>query len=223
MSAIAYDNDAASSASQPVDITVSDLPNQAPAITITSPSDGSGFISGSEVTITAQAQDSDGQIERVEFFVDGESIAVVNNAPFTVTWPASVAGFHNITAAAYDDDGAITTSAAVVVTVVEPLNTPPTITITHPASGTLVIAGARLTVTALADDEDGTIDRVEFFVDDKLLGYDLTMPYEFLWRIAWLGNYTLTAVAYDDKNMSTISQAVTVRVVGQTIFDTSFE
>ena len=54
--------------------------NQFPIVTINSPKTA---ISGDEVTFTASAEDKDGTIVQVEFFVDNASIGIVANAPLS--------------------------------------------------------------------------------------------------------------------------------------------
>lgn len=89
--------------------------NQAPTVSITSPSGGSTFNQGSAVTVAANAADSDGTIAQVEFFANGTSIGVDTNSPFSVNWTVA-SGSTDLTATATDNEGAQTTSAAVNVT-----------------------------------------------------------------------------------------------------------
>ena len=89
--------------------------NQAPTVSITSPSDGATFTTGSVISIDANASDSDGSISQVEFFVNGSSVGVDNNAPYSVNWTVT-SGSSSITAVATDNESATTTSSAVSVT-----------------------------------------------------------------------------------------------------------
>jgi len=76
-------------------------------------------------------------------------------------------------------------------------NFAPSVAILSPQSGSTVPAGD-VTLTAAADDTDGTIATVEFYVDGALLGEDTTAPYEFVWTGASDGCYVITARALDD-------------------------
>ncbi|MEL6536137.1 MAG: polysaccharide lyase family 7 protein [Bacteroidota bacterium] len=89
--------------------------NQSPTISITSPSSGSTLNVGEELTITAEAQDNDGTVSQVEFFVTGTSIGVATTSPYTVNWTVE-AGPFTLTAIATDDMGARTGSAGVSIT-----------------------------------------------------------------------------------------------------------
>ncbi len=87
-------------------------PNQAPSVTITSPTNNASFVSPFDLTITATATD-DVEVTKVEFYVDGQLIGTKTEAPYTVTWPDVCAGNYVLTAIAYDNLGVSTTSAPV--------------------------------------------------------------------------------------------------------------
>jgi leucyl aminopeptidase len=74
--------------------------------------------------------------------------------------------------------------------------TPPTTSITSPASGATV--SGTVTVTASASDNVG-VTRVEFFVDGALQTSDTTSPYSFAWNTTAFSNgaHTLSSKAYD--------------------------
>ncbi|MFM9052484.1 MAG: Ig-like domain-containing protein, partial [Bacteroidota bacterium] len=183
-------------------------PNAAPTVSITAPANGSSFITGSNVSITANASDADGTVSQVEFFVDGVSIGVDNTAPYTASYTA-VAGTRSITARATDDQGAQTTSSAVSITVAA--NPPPTCSITSPANGASFVVGDAVSIAATATD-NGFVTQVDFFVDGILLSTDVTAPYTATYT-ATLGSHTITARATDNASLTTTSSAVTISVV----------
>jgi beta-glucanase (GH16 family) len=89
--------------------------NAAPVVSVTAPSTGATFASGSSVAVSASASDSDGSISQVEFFANGNSIGVDNSSPYSVAWTIG-SGTYNLTARATDNAGAQTTSSTVTVT-----------------------------------------------------------------------------------------------------------
>ena len=96
------------------------------------------------------------------------------------------------------------------------VNTPPTVTLTAPASGAQFTAPATLAVQATASDGDG-IQKVEFYQaagggTPTLIGPAVTSPpYQVTWSNVAAGSYTITAKAYDTKNVSsTTSVPITV-------------
>ncbi|MEM9997326.1 MAG: G8 domain-containing protein [Bacteroidota bacterium] len=91
--------------------------NQAPAVAITSPTDGGSVDAGRSVQLRADANDTDGVVTRVAFLVDGEVIGEDTSAPFSVRVRRAPQGTYTLTAVATDNEGATTTSSAVTVTV----------------------------------------------------------------------------------------------------------
>ena len=89
--------------------------NQSPSVSISSPANGSSFLAGSSVNLTATAVDADGSISKVEFFQNGSLIEADSAAPYGVSWNISQAGTYSITAKAIDNAGAVTTSAPITV------------------------------------------------------------------------------------------------------------
>jgi len=86
--------------------------NKPPVVMLTASSNGVVPV-GAPVTLTAGANDTDGTITRVDFFVNGQAAGSSTFAPFTFAWVARDGGPYAITAAATDDDGATTMSPAV--------------------------------------------------------------------------------------------------------------
>lgn len=104
--------------------------NLPPRIALLSPPDGSVFHRGTDIKLVAAAHDRDGQVTRVEFFANGESLGVVpglNTAAdalrehlFRLLWEAPATGEYFVHAVATDDDGATTATGRVHVRVIDP-------------------------------------------------------------------------------------------------------
>jgi hypothetical protein len=92
-------------------------PNGAPSVSITSPSEGASFAWHAEVTINATASDSDGTVQKVEFFRDGVKVGEDASSPYSFRWKNAATGSYTLTAKATDNAGAVTTSAPVHITV----------------------------------------------------------------------------------------------------------
>ena len=100
-------------------VTYPEIQNQAPVVSITSPTVDDNLHIGDTVVVAADASDTDGTIVQVSFLIDGKQIALVNSAPYSVEWTPSVSGNYEISAVAMDDKGATSTTAKTV-TVTEP-------------------------------------------------------------------------------------------------------
>ncbi len=72
----------------------------------------------------------------------------------------------------------------------------PTVNLTAPANGANLTGVA--TLTATASDNIG-VAKVEFYYDDKLIGEDVSAPYEYLWNTAYApnGSHAIYAKAID--------------------------
>ena len=96
--------------------TVTVISNAPPTVSITSPANNAIFTPPANITIAANASDSDGTISAVEFYQGTTLVGTDTTSPYTVTWNNVVAGSYLLTARATDNRGATTTSALVAVT-----------------------------------------------------------------------------------------------------------
>lgn len=81
-----------------------------------------------------------------------------------------------------------------------------------PTSGESFKAGTTITISAFAKVSSGSISKVEFYQGSAKLGESSVYPYSFIWNNVPAGNYTITARAYDSKNVPTVSEGIPVRV-----------
>lgn len=164
---------------------------------------------GTSVTITASAQDSDGSVAKVEFFVDGSLIGVDATAPYSVSWTAAQVSTVSVSAVATDNQGAQGNASRQLVvqdTTVELI--PPVVNVSAPGTAN---TGASVTLSATASDSDGFITQVQFFVDGNLVGTANSAPFSALWT-ATVGTHAITAQATDNDNLQTTSSAISIVV-----------
>src|SRR4051812_6417822 len=93
-----------------------------------------------------------------------------------------------------------------------PANQPPTVAITSPATGQVFDTPASVSIAANAADPDGSIARVEFFVNGAPVATDTSSPYSASWTTSTPGNYALTARAVDDAGAATVSAPISITV-----------
>jgi regulation of enolase protein 1 (concanavalin A-like superfamily) len=186
--------------------------NKPPTVTLSSPASGSTFTAPAAISLAATASDTDGTIAKVDFYNGAQLLASDTTSPYSATWSNVAAGAYSITAVATDNTGATATSAASTVTVGSAANVAPSVSITSPTSGATFTAPANITIAASATDSDGSVARVEFYQGSTLIASDTTSPYSATWSNAPAGTYSLTARAFDNNGMSTMSAAVSVTV-----------
>jgi len=92
-------------------------------------------------------------------------------------------------------------------------NQPPAVTLLSPADNSVFTSPTSIRIEAAAADADGTVGRVEFFVDGAKLGEATSAPYVFLWQNPDVGPHTLTATATDNAFATAVSSPVTISVV----------
>src|SRR5207244_12741885 len=97
---------------------------------------------------------SDGSAAKLDSFPARPSSGLATGSPYSFTWTAVPAGNYSLTAKATDNQGAAATSGAVSITV-NPANVSPSMTITSPTNGAVLIAIGSSTVRAPVTDSDG--------------------------------------------------------------------
>ncbi|WP_103070073.1 Ig-like domain-containing protein [Aquimarina sediminis] len=112
------DNENATGNSAAVSITVGNgPPNVPPTVSITSPNNNDTFIAGASIAITADAQDIDGAVSKVEFYNGPTKLGEDTTSPFSFTITNAAVGEYALTAKATDNENASTTSSVVSITV----------------------------------------------------------------------------------------------------------
>ena len=191
-------------------ITIPTAPaNQPPTVSLTAPTAGQSFVAPATITVSANASDPENRLNRVEFRANGTLIGSDTTAPFSVSWASVAAGSYAITATAFDNDGGQATSGTVNITV--SANQPPTVSLTSPVAGASFTAPASVNLAASANDPEGRLARVEFYVNGALVGTDTSSPYTLTWSLA-AGNYAITAAAFDAEGNRGDSAPVSITV-----------
>ena len=182
-------------------VMVTSTTNVAPIVSLTSPTDNSTFTEGKTITLSANASDFDGTIQKVEFYQDNSLISTVTTAPYTTTWnPAK--GSYIITAKATDNEGAVTTSQTAHVTIDPAMSC--TTSSTTATQGSFVL-GYNFTFETVGKDVIATVQMLD--KKDGLVAY--------LWKenpfaetqMTDLGNSTFKATISNPAVGSTISYA----------------
>jgi chitinase len=77
---------------------------------MTSPANGATFTAPANLTLTANASDTDGSVAKVEFYNGPTLLGTKTTAPYSIAWNNVAAGNYTLTARATDNVGAATTS-----------------------------------------------------------------------------------------------------------------
>lgn len=187
--------------------------NIAPSVSLTSPSNNSSFTAPASITLQATASDSDGTINKVEFYNGTTLLGQDLTSPYSFAWANVAAGTYTITAKATDNSNAVTNSTAITVVVnASNVNIPPTVSLTAPNTNSVFPSGSTVVLQANAADANGTVTKVQFYRGTTLIGTDLTAPYSLNWANVAVGSYVITAKATDNSNAVTTSSSINVTV-----------
>jgi hypothetical protein len=225
LTAVATDNNGATTTSHSVDISV--VTNLPPQVRLVSPYAGATYFAPATVGICAAATDPDGTVTSVEFFAGTNSLGVVTNSTgvtnrecsynlFCFTWNGVTNGSYTLTAVATDNDGAKGTSGPVPITVLPP--PPPSVSISSPFNGEVFRAPADIWICSATRHFPDPVASVEYFSGSSSLGISTNHPsFCFHWTNVPPGAYTLTATAKDVAGTNTVTSPmvhITVRTNG---------
>ncbi len=91
----------------------------------------------------------------------------------------------------------------------------PIVDLTAPAANSTASVGSPITLSAQASDADGSVSKVEFFVNEIKVGEDNTAPYQINWTANQAGSYSVRARATDltGLNAQSTEKNITVNAV----------
>ena len=172
------------------------------------------FFPGKDLTLEAVVQHPSGVINKLEFFNKGQSLGdgtLSGTDMYNLKLQEVKRGNYSITVMALDGSGIPTISGPVEFRIGEP----PQVVISPTNSATFFGTG-NLDLVATAKSAGGTIVRVDFYDDDRLIGSNAGFDdakFVFTWRYVPEGEHVLKAIAVDDLGASVTSTPVKIRVV----------
>jgi hypothetical protein len=203
-------------------VVVSDVIGLAPSITLTRAPGVSGFPGSAQTASTADfaatAQDPDGAVVEVEFFLNRYSIGQARRDPQGNTWRLTAAfaglqpGATEVVALARDSTGNVVASNTGNINVTAAASIAPSITITP--SSTNPAFNRQIQLRANARDTDGTVTSVVYYANATAIATSTNSGSLFLtnWTPTASGLYYLWAVATDSSGITTVSPTVEVNV-----------
>jgi hypothetical protein len=200
--------------------------NSAPTAIITSPSTNSSFTTSANIAVTASATDIDGSVALVEFYNGSTKLGSKSSAPFTLTLNNLTAGNYSLTVTATDNLNAKTTSSSISISVVDAAHKPnqhPIVKILNPSKGIKFDKLSPVTIDAIASDPDGSVSKIEFYNGSVKLVELTSTPYTYTWKDVAAGKYSITAVATDNLNDTTISSPVEFEIGSIVKYDLNSE
>ena len=146
------------------------------------------------------------------FYETWESVRYNDKAPWPFEANGSGASLQRPAFAAFADDPASWLGTAPTPGLVNSVNAPPTVTLTSPVDGASITPPAAIAFRATVSDEDGSVAKVEFLSDSKVVGEVTSAPFSFDWGGEDPGSHDLTVRATDDSGNVTETDPITVSV-----------
>lgn len=184
--------------------------NLPPVIAWLSPVAGSVWSLENPVMLRAGVEDEDGSVTNVSFYADGALVGSASAAPFEMLWSTEISGARSLWAVAWDNFGVAATSQVAHVT----FNRSPVVSLISPTNGQPFLAPSAIQFSAMADDADGQVARVDLIVNGEVSSSRSSPPYLFAYGQPVNGPLVIQAVATDDLGASSFSPAVNVTVTG---------
>jgi hypothetical protein len=182
-----------------------------PDVSVTSPANNTRIDPGGSVTFRADAYISGGSIANVIFFSNGAEIGRTAVPPYSFEWTNVQEGNYIITCKAFSDAGVGKMSGPVALYVIQ--NASPEVSVTAPVNGAEAAVSSSVALTADANDRDGEIKEVQFYINGALAGTAVTKPYAVSWTPPEPGQYICYAIAYDMEGANKKSGIVTFNAI----------
>lgn len=151
-------------------ITVEADKGTAPVVEVVAPIAEQEIALGDSVVISANVSDIDGDLEGVEFYIDGQKVETLTQAPFVYQFTPISEGLYSFNVVAFDGKENRTESKVYALKVVEPIveSHPPVISLLSPKGDIETIVGEVITLIANASDKDNDLKEVRFYSDNQL-------------------------------------------------------
>ncbi|MDI6791592.1 MAG: Ig-like domain-containing protein [bacterium] len=191
--------------SRNIEITVVEA-NHPPTIKVPSVTPPSPVEKETSCTLSVEANDEDGDPLTYYWTANGEDIG----SGASITWIAPDIGAYQINVTV--SDGQVEVSRGIVVEVIEAAEPTPQITIIKPAAGSVVQGIVQIKVDVSSQ---VPINKVGFYIDDKLEGEDNSSPYSYYWGTTLYSNgrHTIKIIAYYDSGAQSTEVSYEVEVL----------
>lgn len=172
--------------------------NAAPQVQISYPPPGTILVAGRGMAVAAEASDSDGEVSKVEFLIDGgvgfSTIYADFHQPFQIGVDTPAPGNHVLTARAYDNLGRVSALSDPVPINVTPGPPAPTFPpkLTSPEQLDSFPSPAKILLRAGVS-AGTSATGMQFYAGTTLIGTVTTPPYEMVWSTANAGWHSISA------------------------------
>ncbi|TDF34611.1 hypothetical protein EYS14_22905 [Alteromonadaceae bacterium M269] len=200
----ARDNDGAYTETVSRDIHV----NAAPTISVSAPENNTVFDAGNRIVVDASANDSDGDIQAVEFRL-GTGVWISDmQFPYSHDFGVLAAGNYELSVRSRDDNGTFSVISSINIKV----NALPTLSVSAPETNAIYTPSQSVVATASASDSDGSVTAVEFRLDSGAWVPVTEIPYSRDFGALSVGDHIVSIRARDNDGAYTGTVSRDIRV-----------
>ena len=173
------------------------------SVAVTSPTNGSVFLVGTNIGVTVTASSTASTITQVSLYDGPTFLGTVAAAPYTFVISNAPPGSNSLYAVATDSLSQIVTSGVVRVLVANY-----GLTITSPNEDAIFQGTNPITAAVFTILPAGAITNVNFFIDGQPFGQDTTAPFSLAWSNVTGGSHRLSATGRDDAGNTYVATPV---------------
>lgn len=179
-------------------------------VSLVSPTQNSFVYQNSELKIEADASSNSTGIQKVQFFANLTLLGEDTTAPYSFNWENTPAGLYSLTVKAIDQNGISKTSQSTSIVIG---NGKPIVSLKLPTDPFFTM-NSNILLRADAYDYNGSINKVEFYLNDNLVGTDTSAPYSFTISNPSEGKPKIKVAATDNDGNVTFSDPFEINVLG---------
>ncbi len=179
------------------------------SIKLTSPRADTGYLNTGNVTFEATVTTGNTPVSKVEFYADNIKIGEDSSSPYSFVWPTPEIGTHMVYAKAIGQNNTNAKSNYFGLKITDGT---PQVFLQSPMDYYNYSMFDTIVFSATAQDFDGTIQKIEFYSNDKLIGESNSSSIRFQWEGPNAGQYTVYAKVTDNDGKTAVTPSIKVNV-----------
>ncbi|MCH7404612.1 Ig-like domain-containing protein [Belliella aquatica] len=183
-----------------------------PTISILNPSADTTINKGGKIKIASEAKSEQSEIQKVEYYLNDILIKTVNSKPYEYEHLFEELGEYSLYAKAVDQNGLITNSQTIPIKVVAGMN-PPIISWLTPSHEDFFFASDPIKMVVLSENEQQNIVKIDFSIDNNVVGTVNNAPYEITLPNLPLGTHHLVAKATNSDGLTGDTEVITITII----------
>jgi len=182
------------------------------SVKLTSPRADTSYLTTGSVTFEASVATGNTPVSKVEFYAGTVKIGEDTSSPYNFVWSTPEIGIHRVYAKAIGQNNASAESNYFGLKISDGT---PQVYLQAPMQHYDYSMFDTIVFSAVAHDVDGTIQKIEFFANNKLIGQSNSSSIRFQWEGPNAGQYTIYAKATDNDGKTAVTPSISVKVSDQ--------